>query len=238
MKRKLTKQYAQTDVPIRKMDNVPGPEDSFKELEKHFRLVQAILACHRYDDVIAACHWCCEMEAGLAFAKPDKPRGTRMFCSERCAKTHAAYRVTAHNLTKPKSETGEEEDKPPTTIQGTAIGLKSSDKPATKPNENDDDQPSTEAKELVSDEPAETTPPESPSTWKPESRKARKPRKAKAKKPERTDGKCAKGMHKMTDANRYEYNGTVWCRECRKASRAKSKNGNSTKSASQERGAK
>ncbi len=50
-------------------------------------------------------------------------------------------------------------------------------------------------------------------------RKARKARKAK---PERADGKCAKGLHEMTDDNKYEYKKTVWCRACRKASRATS----------------
>ncbi len=86
--------------------------------------------------------------------------------------------------------------------------------------------PTEEPTEEPADEPAEAAPSESPPAWKPKGQRERKPRKPRAKKPERSDGMCAKGLHKMTPENTYEYKGTVWCRECRKASRAKSKNGN------------
>lgn len=221
---KQAKQYEQPSAPIAKLDNVPGPEASEDVLLAHFRRVQDINACHRYDDVIAACSWCCDMEAGLAFTKPDEPRGTRMFCSGRCASAHAAYRVIAHGRPKPKADTPTE-DIPTATSKKTATTRKPKSDPEPEPDDGGDN-PATEAKEASAEEPDETAPPESPSAWKPKGQRARKPRKAKAKKPERSDGKCAKGLHKMTEENRYEYKGTVWCRECRKASRAKSKNGN------------
>ena len=57
--------------------------------------------------------------------------------------------------------------------------------------------------------------------WRPGKQKVgRKPR---ARKEIATGAKCAQGLHKMDEANRYVYNGTVYCRECRKTSRAKSK---------------
>lgn len=230
MTQKKAKKYEQPGMPIAKLDHVPGPEASAAELTKHFQRVQIILACHRYDDVLAACHWCCDMEAGLAYSKPDEARGNRMFCSGRCASAHAAYRVIAHGSPKPKADTDTNTDNEKGKIKGTAINTKTDPDPEpeqeTEP-DHDDDNPPDEAQESNTEEPNETAAPsESPSDWKPKGQRARKPRKARAAKPERTDGKCAKGIHQMDEANRYEYKGTVWCRECRKASRSKSKNGN------------
>ncbi len=229
MTRKPTQLSNLPGAPITKLDNVPGPEASADELNKHYQRVRDVFACHRYDDVIAACHWCCDMEAGLAYSKPDEARGNRMFCSGRCASAHAAYRVHAHGRRKPKADTATG-GIPPTTSKETATANKPEPEPGD--DDGDDDNPSDEAEETnVTEKPDESAPSESPSTWKPKGQRPRKARKAKArtKKPERTDGKCAKGIHQMTEANRYEYKGTVWCRECRKASRAKSKNGNGKK---------
>ena len=225
MAKKQAKQYDQAGAPIRKLDNVPGPEASADELTKHFRRVQHILACHPYDDVIAACHWCCDMEAGLAYSKPDEARGSRMFCSGRCASAHAAYRVIAHGRPKPKADEPTSGSSP-STSRRKAAERAAEDEAETEGDDGGDDNPPAEAEKASAKEPAETAAtPESPS-WQPKGQRGRKPRKAKAKKPERSDGKCAKGLHKMTDENRYEYKGTIWCRECRKASRARSKNGN------------
>ena len=69
-------------------------------------------------------------------------------------------------------------------------------------------------------QPSETDAP--PKTeWRPGKQKVG--RKTRARKVIETKDKCSQNLHKMDEANRYEYNGTVYCRECRKASRAKSK---------------
>ena len=226
MTKKKAEQYKQPANPILKLDNVPGPETAPDELVKHYEKVQDIFACRNYDDVLAACHWCCDMEAGLAYTKPDEARGNRMFCSGRCASAHAAYRVIAHGHPKPKEESPTSGPSPSTSRRKAKEAKEEAD---PEPEENKaDEQPPDESK-ASNEEPAEAetaAPSESPS-WKPTgSRIGRKPRKAKAKKPERSDGLCAKGLHKMDKANQYHYQGTVWCKECRKASRAKSKNGN------------
>ena len=57
--------------------------------------------------------------------------------------------------------------------------------------------------------------------WRPGKQKVG--RKTRARKVIENKDKCHQNLHTMTEANRYEYNGTVYCRECRKASRAKSK---------------
>lgn len=229
MTKKKAKRYEQPAMPILKLDNVPGPEASAEELTEHYRRVQIIFACHNYDDVIAACSWCCDMEEGLAYTKPDEARGNRMFCSGRCASAHAAYRVIAHGRPKPDVVAETSGPSPSTSRRKAEEATPDTDTEPEEDDGEDDNQPAA-ADKASADEPAETAaPPESPSDWKPKGQRERKPRKAKAKKPERSDGKCAKGLHKMTDENRYEYKGTVWCRECRKASRSKSKNGNGKK---------
>ncbi len=224
MARKQTKRDIPPGSPILKLDNVPGPEAKVDELATHYMRVQKIMAIHRYDDVIAACHWCCDMEAGLAYSKPEEPRGTRMFCSGRCASAFGAHRAkVGGQRPKPSSSEGEEdatlptdeetateEETPVVKKRGSATKATPTEEPAKEPDE----------------EPDEAAPSESPPAWKPKGQRTAKPRKQRAKKPERSDGMCAKGLHKMTPENTYEYKGTVWCRECRKASRAKSKNGN------------
>ena len=224
MTKQKAQKYEQPGMPILKLDNVPGPEASSDELVKHYERVSDIFACRNYNDVLAACHWCCDMEAGLAYTKPDEARGNRMFCSGRCASAHAAYRVFAHG--RPKSKEAAPTSGPsPSTSRRKAEEANEEAAPEPEKDEGADDQPA-EAEKASTDEPSETAAPSESPSWKPKGQRARKPRKAKAKKPERSDGKCAKGLHKMTDENRYEYKGTVWCRECRKASRARSKNGN------------
>ncbi len=205
---------------ITKLDNVPGPEDDFAMLSTHYSRVQVILACHCYDNVIAACRWCCDMESPMAYSKPEEARGTKMFCSGRCASAYGALR--AEQLRKPNSS-GAAVSIPPTdaktaTEEETPVSKKRGS--ATKATPTEEPEPEPEQ------EPDEAAPSESPPAWKPKGQRERKPRKQRAKKPDRTDGMCAKGLHKMTPENTYEYKGTVWCRECRKASRAKSKNGN------------
>ncbi len=221
MPRKRVKQTEPT-LPILKLDNVPGPEASEAELKEHYGRVQEIMATHRYDDVIHACHWCCDMEAGLAYTKPDQTRGSRVFCSGRCASAFGAYQVRVLHLSrKPKPASPSEGDE----TADTADEAQSPD---------DDDAKASLTRT------AETQ-------WKPTGERPRRsrrvkdvtkvvgqegtgkttagPKRSRASKPKRTDGKCAKGLHKMTEANTYTYQDKVWCRECRKASRAKSANG-------------
>lgn len=90
MPRKQQRIVSGLEDPILKLDNVPGPKAPPLELTEHYLKVQVILACHRYDDVVAACHWCCDMKEGLAFSRFGS-RGTRMFCSRRCADALEAY---------------------------------------------------------------------------------------------------------------------------------------------------
>lgn len=95
--------YAEIKPTIEKLDDVPGPEASADALKAHYRRVQDAFATHRYDDLIEVCYWCLDGESGLAFTKPDQPRGTRMYCSAHCANAHAAHMQKAH---------GSEEEKP------------------------------------------------------------------------------------------------------------------------------
>ena len=90
MPRKQQRKTSEFVDPILKLDNVPGPEAPPLELTEHYRRVQVVLACRRYNDVIAACHWCCDMKEGLAFSRPNS-RGPRMFCSRQCADAFEAY---------------------------------------------------------------------------------------------------------------------------------------------------
>lgn len=219
MPRKQSRQQAQPSLPIAKLDNVPGPEADEAALKAHYDLVQEIMAIHRYDDVINACHWCCDMEAGLAYTKPDEKRGSRMFCSGRCASAFSAYQVKVLHLNR----------KPTVTQAQPSDSDETVDDSYSPP-------PDTEGAKTAKTQ------------WKPTSERPRRqrrvkdvtevvgqegtgkttggPKRTRAAKPKRTDGKCTKGLHEMTEANTYSYNGGTWCRECRKASRTKSKNGN------------
>lgn len=214
----------QTQMPpaITKLDNVPGPEDNFSVLCTHYSRVQVVVACHNYDDVILTCRWCCDMESPLVYSKPEQARGNKMFCSGRCASAYGAFR--AEQLRKPKDAKDLEtanarptsvKDATPTskarrrTVEAGAAGAE-----IIKPVE---DKPDAEP-----DKDETAAPSESPSTWKPKGQREKKPRQSRSTKPERTDGKCSKGLHEMTDANRYEYKNTVWCRACRADSRKRS----------------
>lgn len=208
---------------ITKLDNVPGPEENIAILREHYSRVQVVVACHAYDDVILACRWCCDMESPLAYSKPDEARGNKMFCSGRCASAFGVFRADqllkpqtsdAESTTPPTEETATNEEPPVSKRRGRTTKATPTEEPAEEP---DDEPAETETEAATS---------ESPPAWKPKGHRAPKARKQRATKPERSDGKCAKGLHEMTDENRYEYKGTVWCRECRKASRSKSKNGN------------
>ncbi len=71
--------------------DAPGPEADADALDANYRLVQAALATHAYDDIIYVCHWCL-IDAPLPYAKVSAPRGgTRMYCSKRCAEAYDAY---------------------------------------------------------------------------------------------------------------------------------------------------
>ena len=198
---------------ITKLDNVPGPEDNFSVLYKHYSRVQVVVACHNYDDVILTCRWCCDMEAPLVYSKPEHARGNKMFCSGRCASAYGAFR--AEQLRKPK------DSKDPSTDDARPTKGKSTAKVGKGGNGGSDlGNPITEAQEVSAakdEEPAEDE--VTPAPRKPKGQSERKPRKPNAKKPERVDGLCSKGLHKMDEANTYNYNGGTWCRTCRKASR-------------------
>lgn len=195
---------------IQKLDNVPGPEADESALKAHYRLVQNVLAKHAYDDVIAACHWCCDMDEQLAYSKPGTRGGPNMYCSGRCASAYAKYQQL--NYRKPgeagTSATSATSAAPP------AEKLVGDDEEAETPNV------PTAAFPEATERETEPTPEQRRHAAK--KNPQRKARKAREKKPERTDGLCAKGEHKMTDANRYSYRNTVWCRACRAESRARS----------------
>lgn len=207
---------------IQKLDDVPGPEADAGALKAHYIKVQHVFAVHHYDDVIAACHWCCDMDEQLAFTKPNTRGGAGMYCSGRCASAFAKYQQL--NYRKPG------QDGPSTSVTSAAPRA---EKLVGDDDEDGDGEVSPTETTETETEAAETPAPPTPSPderWT-EAKKnpQRKARKTRDKKPERTDGLCAKGLHKMTDANRYEYKGTVWCRECRKASRSRSANGSNGK---------
>lgn len=219
---------------IQKLDNVPGPEADAGALREHYRKVQNIFAVHHYDDVIAACHWCCNMDEQLAFAKPNTRGGPGMYCSGRCASAYAKYQQLSYR--KPgEAGTSATSAAPPTEklveeAPCTCAGESATTTEAGCAYHTD---PDVEAEVKVNVPTAafpEATAPTREQRWHEEKKNPkRKAHKAREKKPERTDGKCAKGLHEMTDGNKYEYQGTVWCRECRKLSRARSANGNGKK---------
>ncbi len=206
--------HTKPPLAIIKLDNVPGPEADTETLNQHYQRVQRVFAVHRYDDVIMSCHWCCDSENDLVFAKPDKARGTRMFCSARCANCFSAYEIKVwHGAAKPVAEEiAEGGEAPPAKRFRDWREVAQTDKPDVATDADEPDKPEDEDKEPAT-------------ARKPSVKRERKPRKARVDKPKRTDGKCPKGLHEMTEANTYTYKDKTWCRECRKASRAKSANG-------------
>lgn len=198
-------------LAIVKLDDVPGPEADTDTLNQHYQRVQQTFATHRYDDVIMACHWCCDSENDLVFAKPDKARGTRMFCSAHCANCFSAYEIKVWGrAAKPVSD---ERGQPDESTQRAEAPPKAKRQRSKSDPVDEADEPTTTNEDKGQEE---------KSTWKPAGKRERKPRKARAVKPTRTDGKCPKGFHEMTEANTYTYQDKTWCRECRKASRATS----------------
>lgn len=222
MPRKPTKRpkYTEPSLPIAKLDNVPGPEADGDVLKAHYRRVQDIFATHRYDDIIQTCHWCCDMEAGLAYSKTDVARGTRMFCSGRCASAYTAYQVKVLHLDK------KAQARPPNGDDKTADDPdEAPPEPTPEPEgevdpivEAHDDDPDmkADAERHLRDASVREREQE---RMEARTKAKRKPR---ATKEPRADGKCPKGLHEMTPDNQYHYQDKVWCRECRKASRAKS----------------
>lgn len=211
MPRRQPKQAAPVSL-IAKLDNVPGPEADAETLKTHYRRVQNIMATHRYEDVIYICHWCCDGDAELAFADPAGKHGSRKYCSARCANGYHAYvsKVVAkgQQVATPSSSDDTEDDTydpPPGAAQPTPT------RPRARP------VAVAEITEVVGQEGTGKT-----TVVAPRKPPVATPRKPRATKQDRTDGKCAKGLHDMTEANTYIYNGNKWCRECRKASRTKS----------------
>ena len=197
--------YIDPPPPIPKLVDVPGPNADVDTLRIHYRKVRAVLAVHRYDDVLLACKWCLDSETGLAFSRHGVTRGgARMFCSSRCAEARGAYEMKVMrrgrkaSLALPESGETEEAETP-------------------LPPEPEANVQVSEITEIVGKEGRSQT-----TGWEPAGIRTRR---ARAKKPERDDGLCAKGLHEMDEANRYEYKNTVWCKACRKASRAKSDGG-------------
>lgn len=223
MPRKRIKQptYTVPSLPILKLADVPGPEADVGVLNAHYRLVQEAFATHRYDDVIQSCHWCLDMEAGLAYSKTDEARGTRMFCSGRCASAYSAYQVKVQHIDRkpPTDQPPDDGDDPADDSDETPEPTSETAPTVAPPDDEGGGTPIAEITKIVGEEGRGRT------AWKPTGERGRKARKPRADKPKRTDGLCTKGKHEMTEANTYSYNGGTWCRECRKASRAKSKNG-------------
>ena len=237
-RRKQTKQAATqartrlaTAWRIQKLDNVPGPEADTGALREHYRKIQNIFAVHNYDDVIAACHWCCDMEEQLAFTKPNTRGGPGMYCSGRCASAFAKYQQlnygqpgeagTSATSSAPPAEKLAEE---PCTCTGESAAT--TEAGCAFHTDPDVEAETPEVPTAAFPEATKPTEPTPDQRWTEEKKNPkRKARKARKPKPERADGLCAKGEHEMTEANRYEYRNTVWCRACRKASRTKSANG-------------
>ncbi len=225
---------------IQKLDNVPGPEADAGTLREHYRRLQNIFAVHQYDDVIAACHWCCDMDEQLAFSKPNTRGGAGMYCSGRCASAYAKYQqliydkpgeagTSATSAAPPPEKLVEEaelaEEAPCTCTGESATTTEVGCAYHTDPDVEAEDEVKVNVPKAAWPEatkPTETEPTPDERWTEAKKNPQRKARKARKAKPERADGKCAKGEHEMTDENKYEYKGTVWCRACRKASRAAS----------------
>lgn len=92
-------QLAGPDTPvIPPITDAPGAEADATVLAAHYRRVQNAFACHNYDDCMAVCRWCLD-EAPLPFPEPHQ-RGTRKYCSRRCADAYAAYKAKYYRRAK------------------------------------------------------------------------------------------------------------------------------------------
>ncbi len=90
-KRRQT-QLADFDTPvIPPITDAPGAEADASVLAAHYQRVQDAFACYSYDNCVAVCRWCLD-EAPLPFPEPFQ-RGTRKYCSRRCADAYAAYKA-------------------------------------------------------------------------------------------------------------------------------------------------
>lgn len=214
MPRRKQPKYEAPIPPIAKLDNVPGPESDADTLQTHYRRVQDAFATHHYEDVVETCHWCLDSEKGLAFSKTDQPRGTRTYCTARCANAYTAYtqkvvgrgKVSTTNPSNPADDEFEDGscDPPPGAAKPT---LKRDRKKARggvpEPTETATDAESRLSRTTVRER---ESPPE---------------RKARVKKAAREDGMCSRGLHPITTENTYERDGSAWCRDCKKLNRAK-----------------
>ncbi len=76
---------------VEPMKDVPGPDADATALREHYRAVQNVRACHRYDDIVTRCYWC------LADDQQVPRRGTRgggnIYCTDRCADAADAYHI-------------------------------------------------------------------------------------------------------------------------------------------------
>ncbi len=201
--------YTEPAPRIEKLDNVPGPEASGDVLKAHYRRVQDIIATHCYDDVLCMCHWCAGIEAELAFTKTDQPRGTRQYCTARCANAYTAYTQKAVMQGKvvsppPPGDDAEDDDPPP----GTA-------KPTPTRRKRVKDVTTTVGQEGTGRTTAGKPPAAPPKPVR------EKPTKARGPKPAREDGKCPRGLHDLTPDNVYERDGNRWCKACKADNRAR-----------------
>ncbi len=74
---------------IQPIPDAPGPDADADVLSANYQRVQEAFATHSYDDSIYVCHWCL-IDDPLPYTKVGT-RGTRMFCSSRCAESYTAY---------------------------------------------------------------------------------------------------------------------------------------------------
>lgn len=206
------RKYVAPAPPIPPFKDTPDEHSPAKELRAHQREVQNIFATHRYDDVVMVCHWCCA-DTELPYADTDQPRGMRKYCSKRCAKANAQLKHTSTR----RDET--------TIVSTNSLApvspvAKNRQAPASK-----DTQPAEAVRRRRARPKASAESPKSPKS--PKASKGTKPKAPKGQKTKtpanRAKGMCPKGLHKMTADNTYSYNGGVWCKECRKESRARSK---------------
>ena len=96
------KAYKQPAPPIAPLEGAPDADADATVLLTHYRTVQEVLACHRYDDAALVCGWC------LADDQQVRPIGTRgeppKFCSDRCAAAHEAFMVKVMGKGRSKPE--------------------------------------------------------------------------------------------------------------------------------------
>lgn len=205
-----------------RLDNAPGPEADADALKAHYRRVQDVFATNAYDVVIYLCHWCLSDggDNGLAFTKTEQPRGTRQYCSARCANAYSAYmqKVVVKGRIATPSPSDETEDDSSGATSGAAQPQRTRKRRRGIVDAHYTPvQPGSDEERAVLE--SATAP--LPKGTKIESAGVAGPRKARAKQAAREDGKCARGLHDLTPDNTYTHNGVSWCRACKADNRAR-----------------